>query len=113
MSPLTIFQKFFTVEQRFWSYVCKGCDNSKHNHSKGCWIWISTLGSNGRYGQLSIDYKSVAAHRYAYYLKYGKLPTNQANHKCNQTICVRVDSEHVYDGTQADNIRDFYAKFRS
>jgi len=73
----------------------------------GCWIWMgSTKTSRGEErGRYMIGGKREYAHRIAYRLFKGDVPEGmQVNHHCDNTICVNPD--HLYLGTQQDNVTD-------
>jgi hypothetical protein len=67
--------------ERFWSRVDK---------SGNCWLWTGGRTSEG-YGRFWLNGKSVLAHRVAYALAHGKLPSDgyQLDHTCRVRICVR------------------------
>lgn len=44
----------------------------------------------------------------AWYLEYGRWPTLQMNHHCDNPMCVRHN--HMYDGTQLQNAQDRVAR---
>lgn len=70
----------------------------------GCWIWLGTINTNG-YGRISLTGRKEQAHRYSFVLFKGKLAAGmQVNHKCDNPLCVNPD--HLYAGTQKQNIRD-------
>jgi hypothetical protein len=57
-------------------------------------------------------HKGVFAHRYAYAWLYGDIPGGmQVLHRCDVRLCVNPD--HLFLGTQLDNMRDMCAKGRS
>lgn len=67
------------------------------------------------YGDFSVgskaNYKNVAAHRVAYELTYGPIPEGlSVLHHCDNPACPRPD--HLFTGTQLDNMRDMIAKGR-
>ena len=74
--------------------------------SHECWEWIGFKDGNG-YGR----YGRILAHRIAYELTLGEIPRGMAVcHKCDNPGCVNPD--HLWIGTQADNVRDMLAKGR-
>lgn len=80
-----------------------------------CWLWTANRVKG--YGQFTLPHVNgkrpyVYAHRLAYELTYGPLtgPHQKACHRCDHTLCVRPD--HLFAGTQADNLSDCRAKGR-
>lgn len=92
-----------TTEQRFWEKV---------DTSGDCWIWLSGRDKYG-YGRFYTGGKgSRLAHRFSYQLRHGiELdPDTKVLHRCDNPPCVNPD--HLFTGTQADNIIDMHAKVR-
>lgn len=76
----------------------------------GCWIWIGGTRSDG-YGQLSISGKTKVAHRVAYELYVGEIPEGMnVCHTCDVKSC--VNPNHLFLGTQSDNMYDCVNKGR-
>lgn len=91
-----------TDSNRFWSHVTRG-------KAGGCWIWSGLLTNTGygRYGK-----GGRRAHRIAYEIAFGSVPDGMCVlHKCDVPSCVRPD--HLFLGTQADNMRDMARKGRA
>ncbi len=76
----------------------------------GCFLWLGTRTWNG-YGHFKLDGKPRRAHRLAWELTNGAIPGDlQVLHRCDVRECVNPD--HLFLGTQADNIVDRDAKGR-
>jgi hypothetical protein len=80
------------------------------NGTSGCHHWQGCLQSRG-YGQVRIDGVIYYAHRLGWELTRGFIPEGlNVLHKCDNPKC--VNPEHLFLGTQKDNIRDMMAKRR-
>lgn len=90
-------------QTRFWRFV------TPVQH--GCWNWKGTTAAGG-YGSLGVrGRRGKRAHRLSWILHYGPIPEGQCVlHRCDNPSCVRPD--HLFLGTQIDNIRDMNAKGR-
>lgn len=80
----------------------------------GCWEW--TGGKSHGYGQMRVrevwGVRPVYAHRAAAALKYGPLPKDiKVCHRCDNPKC--CNPEHLFLGSQADNLKDMASKGRS
>lgn len=63
------------------------------------------------YGRKRLGGAQWYAHRYAWYLKHGPIPKGLfVCHKCDNPPCINV--EHLFLGTQLDNMRDAARKGR-
>ena len=95
---------------RFWSKVRKG---------EGCWEFVgksgkvkgSSLVRGGGYAPFWFGGKVTPAHRVSWILDHGEIPKGMyVCHHCDNPRCVRPD--HLFLGTQGDNMRDMYRKGR-
>lgn len=71
----------------------------------GCWKWVGTLTRTptGSYGSMSVNGRSVAAHRMSWQLFRGTIPDGlQIDHLCRNTRC--VNPLHLEPVTQRENI---------
>lgn len=82
----------------------------------GCWEWQGSH-NNGGYGMFLMPdesgrTKGMKAHRFAYLIFKGPLPANDlVLHHCDNPTCVNPD--HLYIGTQRDNMQDALARGRN
>jgi HNH endonuclease len=91
----------------------------------GCWIWTGAKDRKG-YGKFSVGgsrnkdgsrrNSMVSAHRIAYEMFIGLIPGGHGYHgtcvlhKCDTPEC--VNPEHLFPGSNADNVHDMDAKGR-
>jgi hypothetical protein len=93
-------------EVDFWGRIEK---------SAKCWNWQGPVDSRG-YGHVSWDGKNTRAHRLAYTLTCGPIPTGEGHHgtvvmhSCDNKLC--CNPAHLSLGTHADNMADLKAKGR-
>ena len=68
-----------------------------------CWYWMGSIGNNG-YGRFMLGVKKLAgAHRVAYELFKGKIPTGLTiDHLCRERSC--VNPKHLEAVSARDNI---------
>lgn len=94
---------------RFWPNVNKDGSIPAHMpHLGKCWEWIGSISVWG-YGQFAT--KRLKAHRVSWQLTYGEIPNKlHVLHKCDNPLCVNPD--HLFLGTQTDNMNDKVAKDR-
>jgi hypothetical protein len=87
--------------------------------NSGCWIWLGGTASSPcglEYGRLSVGSRgftrrTVRAHRYSYETYKGPIPEGlNVCHHCDISLCVNPD--HLFVGTQSDNMVDAFAKGR-
>lgn len=91
----------------FWNKVEK---------TDGCWIWQGGKNKDG-YGTITSSteygiYSSRLAHRISYWLTYGDYDTKlKVCHECDNPSC--VNPNHLFLGTQKDNMVDMVNKNRN
>jgi len=94
------------LAKRFWPKVDRrGPDE--------CWPWMAYRDRNG-YGRISVGGRAgrtELAHRLAWTLANGPIPASLCVlHRCDNPSCVRP--EHLFLGTQHENLLDMVAKRR-
>lgn len=78
--------------------------------TKTCWIWQGTIMNSG-YGELKYKGKTWGAHRYSYFKHNGEFDRNLfVCHHCDNKLC--VNPEHLFLGTNQDNVDDMMQKGR-
>jgi hypothetical protein len=105
-----------SLEERFWEKVDK-TGSIVRSDLGSCWIWI---GARSPFGYGCILVRTIRgtrtgvneqAHRVAWTLLRGAIPEGACVlHKCDVPAC--CNPEHLFLGTQAENIRDMIAKGR-
>lgn len=83
------------VAERFWRSVVKG---------PGCWAWRAGHSSPG-YGAIYVRGRTLGAHRVAYWLTHGEIPSGLVvAHTCDNPGC--VNPAHLVACRQRDNMQD-------
>ena len=68
-----------------------------------CWNWTGCVGSSG-YGHLSVDRKTVVAHRFSYEVHRVPIPVGlEIDHLCRNRKC--INPTHLEPVTREENIR--------
>lgn len=108
-----------TTEDRFWLKVDKNGPMPRHCPELGpCWVWTGHIMPQTGYGQLLDRGGAVTAHRVAWEIQHGEIPSDDSHHgtlfvlhKCDNRPCVR--GSHLFLGNAAKNTADMVSKGRS
>lgn len=92
-----------TIARRFW-------DKTVPEPNTGCVLWAGGTCAGG-YGAFTDNYVSYGAHRFAWQLVHGEIPTGLfVLHKCDTPPC--VNPAHLFLGTHLENMLDMLRKTR-
>ena len=73
--------------------------------NSGCWLWVGSMDGKVGYGLMTLEKKTMGAHRASWILHNGEIPKGMLIcHKCDVRLC--VNPNHLYVGTYTDNARD-------
>lgn len=79
-----------------------------------CWLWTGDLNNHG-YGvfyRMMPGSRKIFAHRNSWILHFSEIPSSaKVLHKCDTPACVNPD--HLFLGSQRDNIQDMLNKGRN
>ena len=80
--------------------------------NSGCWIWTGAIHSKiFPYGKMRVNGKSLNCHLLSWILYRGEIPKGfQVLHHCDIPSC--VNPNHLFLGTQKDNMNDAVQKKR-
>lgn len=84
--------------------------NNSTKQPNGCWIWKRAKTSSG-YGSVWNGLTAVSTHRLSYRLFRGDPSGFHVLHRCDVKPCINPD--HLWLGTDKDNIEDMYRKERN
>jgi len=83
--------------------------NMHQDHTRGCWNWTGGLSRTGYALMSDAEHGDQRAARVAYRAFHGAIPRGfYVLHACDNRACVNPD--HLYVGTQQDNMNDAVAR---
>ena len=92
------------MPKRNWSNVGELVANNTVTDAGGCWVWQRSL-SHGMYGNLWVDGRVQAAHRYVYEQMVRPIPEGkQLHHDCKNSRC--VNPSHLMEVTPLEHVHE-------
>jgi hypothetical protein len=89
------------LAERFWEKVNVGTPDE-------CWTWAACTNPLG-YGWINVNNSGELAHRISWLINHGEIPEGLVIcHKCDNPPC--VNPNHLFLGTQKDNMQDYARK---
>ena len=87
------------TSEEFWEYV------DQSGGPDACWPWAGRVNGRGYGWAWHSIYGTMAAHRLAYTLEVGPIPTGlQILHECDFKLC--CNPKHLHPGTQKQNMEE-------
>jgi hypothetical protein len=77
----------------------------------GCWEWNGTRHNKKGYGEVTLNSKTMLAHRVAYEVWVNPHLKQHVLHRCDYPPCINPD--HLFEGSNADNVADKVSKGRA
>src|SRR5665213_1780411 len=97
-------------EENYYELLREKINKSVQIDGNSCWIWIRSKHKQG-YGNLNFKHKPNLAHRVCWEIYKGEIPEGlNVCHLCDVPSC--CNPEHLFLGTQKDNMKDCLIKGR-
>ncbi len=104
--PAPVSRKLVLNEKELWNFWRK----VKRGDPDECWPWLASRDTLG-YGYFRLRGFTWKSHRVSFQIHHRILANGELSlHKCDNPSCVNPD--HLFAGSNADNMRDMIAKGR-